>query len=220
MTSWGHLVIRPAVSKLWLLHVDHHNLNFCSHLPLALLLYFFFSRGRPSSGFRIMTTYFQRSPLTGSYLCNISHLSLPWKQWGVLLLYYPATTWKVTPTTQETSFFTPFFFPASHFFTDGVKLCSTNCLNIKFSAVGSGWGMLPESTEKEYNPRNVFDTVINYIYHTILQEVKHLPWVPEPKLLSKKPPTVSVQSHFVLAWVFSRLRDHYEPTWNNILQQE
>lgn len=81
-------------------------------------------------------------------------------------------------------------------------------------------GVMPEWTGKENNLRNVFDTVINYIYHTILQEVKHLPWVPAPRLLSKKLPTVSVQFHFVLAWVFSRLGDHYEPTWNNILQKE
>lgn len=102
--------------------------------------FFLFPRGRPSPGFRLMTTCFHRGPLTGSSLCNISHLSLPWKQWWERLLSYPATTWKVTPTTQETSFFTTFFFPAKHFLTDGVKLCSTNCLNIIFSAVGWGWG--------------------------------------------------------------------------------
>lgn len=29
---------------------------------------------------RIMAPYFQRSPLAGSHLCHICHLSLPWKQ--------------------------------------------------------------------------------------------------------------------------------------------
>lgn len=82
------------------------------------------------------------------------------------------------------------------------------------------WGVTPESTGKGNNVRIVFGTLINCIYHTILQKGKHLSWVPAPRLLSRKPPTVSVQSHVVLAWVFSRLGDHYEPTWNNILQKE
>lgn len=60
----------------------------------------------------------------------------------------------MTPITPETSFFT-FFFPASHFFTDRVKLCSTNCLSIIFSAVGwvraEGGGVTPESTGEKKN---------------------------------------------------------------------
>lgn len=135
MIRWGHLLIRPAVSNLWLLHVDHRDLNFCPHLPLALLLYFFFSQGRTSTGFRIMTHRVTSLPHF-SPLFTLKAMS----HWWVILFYYPATTWKVTATTPETSFFTPFFFPAPHFFTDRVKLCSTNCLNIIFSVMGGGGG--------------------------------------------------------------------------------
>lgn len=86
----------------------------------------------------------------------------------------------MTLTTQEHSFFMPFFFPAPHSFTDGVKLCSTNCLNIIFGGFVVVWGegvcKSHTAAEKENNLRNVFDTVINYIYHTILPEKKkHLP---------------------------------------------
>lgn len=35
------------------------------------------------------------------------------------------------------------------------------------------------------NLQNVFDTVINYIYHTVLQEKKHLPWAATQRLLAK-----------------------------------
>lgn len=39
-------------------------------------------------------------------------------------------------------------------------------------------------------------------------------------IVGQKPPTVSDWSYFVLRECFSRLGDHYEPTWNNILQKE
>lgn len=141
--------------------------------------------------------------------------------WWVILFYNPATTWKVTPTTPETSFFT-FFFPASHFFTDRVKLCSTNCLNIIFSAVGwvraESGGVTPESTGEKKNLKCIWHSDKLHLPHHPVGS-KESPMSTGAQIVVQKK-TVSIQSHFLLAWVFSRLGDHYEPTWNNILQKE
>lgn len=141
--------------------------------------------------------------------------------WWVILFYNPATTWKVTPTTPETSFFT-FFFPASHFFTDRVKLCSTNCLNIIFSAVGwvraEGGGVTPESTAEKKNLKCIWHSDKLHLPHHPVGS-KESPMCTGAQIVVQKK-NVSIQSHFLLAWVFSRLGDHYEPTWNNILQKE
>lgn len=70
----------------------------------------------------------------------------------------------------------------SRFFTDGVKFCSTNCPNGIFSGSGVVWAaclsVMPAShfaAGSENNLGNVFDTVINYIYHTVLQQETLLP---------------------------------------------
>lgn len=83
----------------------------------------------------------------------------------------------------------------SHFFTDGVKFCSTNCPNGIFSGLGGVmWAaclsVMPVShfaAGGENNLGNVFDTVINYIYHTVLQQETLLPWAAAQGLLAKSP---------------------------------
>lgn len=81
----------------------------------------------------------------------------------------------------------------SHFFTDEVKFCSTNCPNGIFSGLGVVWAaclsVMPAShfaAGSENNHGNVFDTVINYIYHTVLLQETLLPWAAGQRLLAKR----------------------------------
>lgn len=130
---------------------------------------------------------------------------------------------------------------APHFFTDGVKLCSTNCLDIMFTE----WGGVYSSPSLSFRPvmgervtlcswarksswKCIWHSDKLNLPHHLLQKKRRekkkkkraIPQANEQRwgLARVTSAHLLLSSWFVLAWVFSRWTDNgYEPIWYNIL---
>lgn len=119
---------------------------------------------------------------------------------------------------------------AVHFFTDGVKLCSTNCLDIMFIEWGGvqtppplppfslpvmGEQVTLCSWARKSNWKCIWHSDKLNLPHHLLWKKKNLPWTHEQRRVG--PHNLCQSSPHLTSCLRECFPDYYEPTWYNIL---